>query len=335
MKNNYIIKLVFCSVSALCVIACGDRAKYPEYFRYAGSIAMDREQMAEVYGVPNDYSEWLFSMCNAAFDSDWDKLSRLTAVDKHEILETYFHNLANAMKGCLADSLMYYYQPFEKGLLPDVDSKAPTFGITQVIEAWYRLGSMTMAEHATMLSMSFNPPKTGTRYLERLADINLINGDSAAVEKYAGILGKYPEWTEEKRQIQARIPATDIIHAVIDPRAALRNLVESNHSNTMAYEYLLCYDLLTKDLVSFIKDYDSSMPSSRLFEEAALLYLAQNKRVSAQSLEFYSISEQTFRDFVEYDSIYRNDSDRIRTLQEKFFHTYWYYFNFATRNEKE
>ena len=42
---------------------------------------------------------------------------------------------------------------------------------------------MTMAEHASLLSMIFSPQNKSVRMVQRLAEINLINGDNEAARK--------------------------------------------------------------------------------------------------------------------------------------------------------
>ena len=65
---------------------------------------------------------------------------------------------------------------------------------------------------------------------------------------------------------------------------SLRNLVASNAGNLRAYEYLLCYHLLSKDLRSFVEDYVPGKVSSSIFAEALLIHLARQGNIRAEEL---------------------------------------------------
>ena len=331
------VKYTLIAVAAAILAGVGlfvasDFIRYPSFYRYGREIGLNPTEMREYYGKPDRDMEWLMELCLAGRDGDWNRVFELTAEDRKSQICTYFHNLAMAEKGHLADSLMYYYQPFETGLFISVKEGAKPFMVAQSGEVWYRLGAMTMAEHSAMLSLAFSPAKNGKAFLRRLADINFINSDRQATMKYARLLGKYPEWTDDKVRIRGYIATNDTIHLAADTRAVLRNLVKANRNNTMAYEYLLCYDLLTKDLNSFVKDYDQSMPSSALYEEAALIYLASENTFSGENIAKFRIREETYRKFVEFTDIFENGGN-MEELGNRFSHTYWFYFKFAQRNE--
>ena len=112
-------------------------------------------------------------------------------------------------------------------------------------------------------------------------------------------------------------------------------MLSSNHTNKMALDYLLCYDLLTKDLDAFIADYDPSLTASRLYEEAMLIFLAAKGGMSEENFSHYHISGETFRDFNRFVTIYKRDNGSAHNLTAEFGKSYWYYFYFAARNEKE
>lgn len=313
------------------------RLKYPYYFAYAGDTALSLSQMRSQQGRPSAEAEKRAGMCLEAERGNWEKVLELTAQDRRTLLGTYFHNLACAMQGHLADSLMRYYQPFSQGLFLPVKEGTSPFLIAQSGEVWYRLGAMTMAERSAMLAMTFSPVKAGPRFLRRLADINLINGDDYATLKYARLLGSYPEWTSEKERIKDFTAKYDTVHFSADCRSVLKILLQSNKDNSAAYEYLLCYDLLEKNIPFFIEDYDSSRPSSRLYEEAALIYLSGSGDMTLDNIIRFRISERTFREFEDFTSIYETGGDHRDRRLDKYRYTYWYYFKFAklVTNEKK
>lgn len=305
------------------------------YYSYGRQISLSPAGMIRHYGKPDKEKDWLLGLCVEADRGDWDKLAEMTAEDRKSELGTYFHNLANAAMGRLPDCLMDYYQPFERGLFLPVNESSTPFVIAQSGEVWYRLGELTMAEHSAMLGMAFSPNKSGEKFLRRLADINFINGDTEATMKYARLLGEYPEWTADKMQIKACLPQEDIIHSAGNIRPVLKNLLRSNSANLMAYQYLLCFDLLVKDIGAFIEDYDGNMPSSRLYEEAALIYMAANDAVTPDNLLKYNISGSTWEDFNSYSEAYKANEGKGQALQERFGKSYWFYYHYAQRNDKE
>lgn len=333
-------RICIISATALLVVASGIvlavfKPWFKYYYTYGQQISLSPVEMIRHYGRPDKEKDHLLGLCVEADRGNWDKLVEMTAEDRRTEMGTYFHNLANAVLGRMPDCLMDYYQPFERGLFLPVNEDSSPFVIAQSGEVWYRLGELTMAEHSAMLGMAFSPNKNGKKFLRRLADINFINGDIEATKKYAGLLGEYPEWTADKVQIKAFLPQEDIIHSASGIRPVLKNLLRSNSANLMAYQYLLCFDLLVKDIDSFIEDYDENMPSSRLYEEAALIHMAANDALTPDNILKFNISESTWKDFNTYSEIYKANEGKGHALQERFGKTYWFYYNYAQRNVKE
>lgn len=333
-RNIIIIVSAVILTAVLCVSALVFKPWFGYFYAYGRQISLSPVEMIEHYGSPDSDKNWILGLCLEADNGNWEKLSEMTSEDRKSELGTYFYNLSNAMMGRLPDCLMDYYQPFERGLFLPVNENSTPFIIAQSGEVWYRLGEMTMAEHSAMLGMAFSPNKTGEKFLRRLADINFIKGDTSAVRKYSNILGEYPEWTADKILISTYAPTGDIIHSASAIRPTLKNLLRSNGENLMAYQYLLCFDLLIKDLDSFIEDYNPNLPGSRLYQEAALIYMASNNAVNQENLQKYSISEQTFSEFTGYTDTYGKNGGKGAALQEKYGKTYWFYYHFARRNEK-
>lgn len=114
----------------------------------------------------------------------------------------------------------------------------------------------------------------------------------------------------------------------------LRVLLGSNPSNKTALDYLLCYDLLTKDLDAFVGDYDPSLTRSHLYEEAMLIFLAAKGGMTEENLRHYNITPQTLARFNRFVTIYKQDGGTGRNLTADFGKTYWYYFYFAVKNER-
>ena len=325
-------------------------ARYPYFRQYAAINGVSLREARKVWGHPDQISETAMGLAVEASRENWPAVAALAKEDRKSELGTYYYNLSNAMDGRLADKLMDYYQPFERGLFLPVGEHSSPFVIACAGDVWFALGDMTMAERDAMLGMLFSPAHTGSRYLRRLAETNLVSGDYEAASKYLRILlnsprdrewaqGRFPDaWNpayrmriEEKR---ALMPRFDYVHGMDQVQLTLRILLNSNPSNSMALDYLLCYDLLTKDLDAFVADFDPSLTRSHLYEEAMLIFLAAKGGMNDENFDHYHISAETLSRFNRFVSIYRRDNGSGSNLSGDFGKTYWYYFYFAVRNEK-
>lgn len=325
-------------IAAVCVAALGfvvfRTAKYNDFWRYARETGLRPKEAVKLFGRPSEESEWVMSMSNAAAREDWNRLDELTRQDRHTELGSYYRNLAKAMKGELSATLMDYYAPFERALFIPVEEESGRFAIAQSGDVWYQLGEMTMAEHSTILGLIFSESQKGRRYLQRLGDINLIWGDETAAEKYFKLTGKKSSLSEEQLLLKrSQLPRKDVIHSSSDYRTALKGLVEANPDNRPAYEYLLCLDLLCKDLRSFAEDYNPAMPGSRLYSEAGLILMATSGDHSAETAARFGVKEDVFNEFQQFTAMFGKAD--FKDMQDKFGKTYWFYFKYAMRNEKK
>lgn len=332
MKKTLKIPVIILACAAAIALAgwLSFRLCRPDSAKYWKSIGLSVPEGIRTFGYPNRSDEWYLSLSVAADNADWKKLEELTAEDRKTEVCTYFHNLAEAKLGKLSDNLLDYYQPFDRGLFLQVNSDSKPHVIAQSGEVWWQLGELTMAEHSTMLGMIFSPKKTGGRFFRRLAEINLAKGDAQAAAKYQKLYGK--PIGEDWKVKAALAPQADVIHRATDIRASLQALLESNPANMMAYEYLLCYDLLTKNLEAFVKDFKPGIKNCRLYEEAALIFMASTGNTGSEWINRFGVGEQTYREFVEFSTIFESNKD-LESLTPKFSKTYWYYFKFATLNE--
>ena len=299
-------------------------------------------------GKPNFYLEHLLAMDTHAYYGKWDKVSQLAQKDVRTGIGTYYYNLSNAMKGQLPEKLMNYYQPFSKGLFLPVDPSGNYLSFMAVNELWFQLGDMTLAEHSGILGMISTRDHRSARMLKRMAEINLINGDDEAALKYLRMLQKtwkYKQWAEKripgqqtpaiqqwlanKRQY---IPKSDTLRASADVRLSLRHLLESNPDNHLAYHYLLCYELLNKDIASFAKDFipGKGIPC-RLYHEAILIHLIRlNGNLTENDFKTYQFTPEVLQDFQNYTHIYEQNQGNGEALQAQYGKTYWFYYHFAT-----
>ena len=347
-------RIIGIAVAALALVAGASQAvfllRYPYFRQYAAQNGISLREARKAWGHPDQTSEVAMGLTVEAALENWDAVANLAAEDRRSEVGTYYYNLANAMRGQLPDRLLDYYQPFERGLFLPVGEKSTPFKIACAGDVWWALGDMTMAERDAMLGMLFSPAHTGSRYLRRLAETNLVAGDLQAASKYLRILlnsrrdrawarERLPEaWSPQYRQRieekRALMPRFDLVHGMDQTQLILRILLNSNPHNKMALDYLLCYDLLTKDLDAFVSDYDPSLTASHLYQEAMLIFLAAKGGMNSENYTHYNISQTTLERFNRFVTLYRQNNGSLENLTADFGKTYWYYFYFAVRNEK-
>lgn len=302
------------------------------------------------WSKPDLNREYVLSLDVEYYFGNDPKLRKHLRTDRQILWATYYRNLFNATHPSdinspvsLSRNLLEWNQPGTKGLILPVNPSASYLSILFANELWFTLGDMTMAEHCAMLSMIFSPRNTGSRMIKRLAEINLVNGDDKAALKYLRMLNKtllhknwaerrmpdrqspqVKDWLEKKRK---HIPTQDQLRSGEDAVSSLRNLVASNTGNLYAYEYLLCYHLLSKDIRSFGEDYIPGKVSSPIFAEAMLINLARQGNIRAEELIKYQIPVEKAKEFADYTQLYEA---KDVTLKDKYGKTYWFYYHFAT-----
>ena len=301
------------------------------------------------YNMPDLGREYLLALDSEMYFGRSEKVRKLLAEGEYRSPFTaYYYNLLNAQQNRLPDRLMDGYQPASQGLFLPVAPHSTYLTIYAANEVWFALGDMTMAEHAAILGMIFSPHHTGARAVKRLAEINLVNGDEAAAMKYLRLLQKtmcYRDWAERRipgkqtaevcqwlERKRLLLPATDTLRSSADIPLSLRHLLRNNPDNTLACDYLLCFDLLNKDIGAFAGDYREFAAKkfpSRLYAEGLLIYLA-GKKASLDEVEKWNIPPQVLDEFSEYTRLYEANGGNGAPLQAKYGKTYWFYFHYAT-----
>lgn len=267
---------------------------------------------------------------------------------------SYFANMALARKGLLTESLMEFYQPSHLALFLPVDPAQHWQSIFVSNEVFYLVGDMNMAQHSAMLGNTFSPYTRSSRMIKRLAEINMVNGDSAAATKYLRILTKtlfHRKWAEDRLNIiqlrvqenwltekRRQIPTADMLRKSGSPLESLQFHAEQNPENLIAVDYLLCYLLLDKELKAFREGFDQyyrklnrSVP--KVYAEALLVQLLASG-ASEQEAMSYSIDPETVKRFAAYTRIFDQTSGDINALKKQFGQTYWFYYHFASIQKK-
>jgi hypothetical protein len=258
--------------------------------------------------------------------------------------------MALTKKGILPEYLLDFYQPAASGLILPVAPNENWQSIFVSNEVFYLIGDMNFAQHSAMLGNTFSPYQRSSRMLKRLAEINMVNGDSTGANKYLRILSKtlfHKKWAENLQTInfttgtdkwltekRAQTPKIDTIRQSNNYLASLNFLVEQHPNNVVALDYLLCYHLLNKDLKSFKKVYDQygrsiDRPVPSLYSESLLIQLFASN-ADQKEVESYAISPKKIKDFADYMQIFEKTKGEINALTGRFGKSYWFYYHFAT-----
>jgi hypothetical protein len=303
-------------------------------------------------GAPNFKLERILRLDNEYYFGNMPKVIRLAQQSKDIDAETsYFFNLAQARQGTLADSLLNITQPLDQGLFIRTTPDMAMIDLYIEGELFYAWGDMTLAEHSTILANVFSPDNRNARMVKRLAEINLVNNDTTAAMKYLRILDKtlvYHRWAQQRmpgqqtKEVKAEIAEkqkyilhNDTIREPGDSRLILSSLLDANPRNTTARDYLLCSDLLRKDLGNFFADYNKyclqrQQPChNRLYQEALMICLAAQKATAATAAA-YQLSPTIAKEFSDYTDTYTQSKGDKSVLNGRFGRTYWYYFHFAS-----
>ena len=285
----------------------------------------------KAWSVPNLPYERVVGLDTETYREHWDKVLQLSKVDLYTEEASYCYNLALAMKGRLGDDLFDHSQNHHFSLLFPASSEQTVMTNAMAGEAWFQLGDMTVAEQSAITSLQASPKHTGARYLERLARVNLISGEEGAAMKYLTILGKtlfYGRWARsmmpglqdetvraQLSDAHARLARKDMVHQLERPRELLLGLLEADPANAAARNYLLCYDLLTYDLDAFMQDFTPDMIGARLYQEAVLLWLTLQGRLTPDEISRYGM-----------DLSVSDRMNRFGMNPAAFKNTYWYYY---------
>lgn len=289
--------------------------------------------------MPETAFERSLDISNSYYFGRYDYVvSKVPQLSQPSKVEQFYYYLVNAQRGTLADNLLTLNNP-DLGTLNSIGEKTPVLIINMMNDLYYAVGDMTYTERAAMVANVFSPQNRNSRYIKRLAEANLISGDTVAAMKYLRLLSHtllYRKWAadhtpatmsvrvsaeiEQKRKYRN---SQDTLRIGDNCRTILTELLESNANNTVALDYLLCTDLLLKDIDNFKNDYDRYCISTGkprikpLYQQALMIWLAGT-----------GASEGDWHKYIVDLSLL----NRFKTYNENrgsvaFSDTYWYYFD--------
>jgi len=219
-------------------------------------------------------------------------------------------------------------------------------------EILYQLGLTNASQEYAFESMETIPSMgKSARVIKRLAETNMINGQYKVSEKYLKLLEKtifYRKWAKrsmtllnneerinsdpvlgKKRKFMVR---NDYFFHIKNIEAALNRMVKENPENKLAFEYLMAFYMINKDLRNFInlipameKMQYAKVPVS--YQEAIMYIIGLNNEDPMTNSPQY-VSQDTKLRMKAYGDIYTAYPDARARLEKKFSGTYWYYLHF-------
>lgn len=283
-------------------------------------------------------------------NQDWHEIIRMAnKKDPDTPLSVTCLNLALYKDGSMGNSMFRYFQNGPEGLLPAFqrDFTSPLIAG----EIYYHLGFLNTAMRYSFEAMEALPDyKKSSRAMLRIAEINLLNGEYKVAEKYLQILkhtlfyraqaeemleclgdeqkiNKNTQWSLLKKYRMR----DDFLFSENEKDQMLGLLFVNDQTNKMAFEYLMAYTLLIKDLEHFIQYYPlgkklgyKEIPAH--YQEA-LLYYWVNTGHDLASLP-WSIDKAVVQNYINFAKTLSAGGDSHSMLRG-FSQTYWYYLQFV------
>jgi len=219
-------------------------------------------------------------------------------------------------------------------------------------EIFYNIGLVNASQEYAFESMETIPNLgKSARNIKRLAETNLINGQFEVSRKYLNLLEKtifYRKWAKravtflyneekinndpawgEKRKFMVH---GDYFFHVRNIEASLNRMVKEHPDNRIAFEYLMAFYMINKDLRNFMNCIPimerlsyKTVPSA--YQEAVLYIIGLNESDPFARAPVY-VSQSTKSRMKAYADIYTAYPDARERLEKNFAGTYWYYLHF-------
>lgn len=260
-------------------------------------------------------------------------------------------NLSLAKTGQLGNKMFIYDQKGVNGLfLPFArEYVAPMMGN----EIFFHLSLTNASQYYAFESMETIPNHNkSARMIKRLAETNLINGNYGTSEKYLKLLEKtifYGKWAKETRTYlydDNRVAAhpvygekrkfavrNDYFFHVLNMEAVLHRMIRENPDNRMAFEYLMAFYLVNKDLRNFSglipqleKMNYREIPIS--YQEAMLYIIGLTTTDPFSAAPSY-INPNVRSRMKAFADIYTKYPEPEERLRRNYSDTYWYFLHFG------
>ena len=234
--------------------------------------------VASWFGIKASFDAMTYDLIDYDFlvrTEQWDKIfEKAEKKPATTPLSVSCVNLALSQKGMLADRLFEFYQNGGEGLFPTFtrDMISPV----STAEIFFRLGMVNDAERYMFEAQEAIPNhRKSARLTRRIIECEIINGNYQVAAKLLRRLQKtlfYSNWANQMMALlgnekainrhpiygklrKYREKKQDFLFSDREMDQMLGLLFLNDNHNRMAYEYLMCYELLQRDLEKFVQYY--------------------------------------------------------------------------------
>ena len=315
--------------------------------------------VASWFGIKASFDAMTYDLIDYDFlvrTEQWDKI--IEKAEKKPAttpLSVSCVNLALSQKGMLADRLFEFYQNGGEGLFPTFtrDMISPV----STAEIFFRLGMVNDAERYMFEAQEAIPNyRKSARLTRRIIECEIINGNYKVAAKLLRRLQKtlfYSNWANQTMALlgnekainqhpiygklrKYREKKQDFLFSDREMDQMLGLLFLNDNHNRMAYEYLVCYELLQRDMEKFMQyyplgrfvDYDH-IPRS--FQE--ILIGNWMKTHSDPRTIPYSVDAQNVNNTLNFIQLYMQNPKNPQLGQQPYVSNAWHYMVIQDKEE--
>ena len=307
--------------------------------------------VASWFGIKASFDEMTYELIDYDFlvrTEQWDKI--IEKAEKKPAttpLSVSCVNLALSQKGMLADRLFEFYQNGGEGLFPTFtrDMISPV----STAEIFFRLGMVNDAERYMFEAQEAIPNyRKSARLTRRIIECEIINGNYQVAAKLLRRLQKtlfYSNWANQMMALlgnekainrhpiygklrKYREKKQDFLFSDREMDQMLGLLFLNDNHNRMAYEYLMCYELLQRDMEKFMQYYPlgrfvgyDHIP--RTFQE--ILIGNWMKTHSDPRTIPYSVDAQNVNNTLNFIQLYMQNPKDSQLNQQPYVSNAWHY----------
>ena len=307
--------------------------------------------VASWFGIKASFDEMTYDLIDYDFlvrTEQWDKI--IEKAEKKPAttpLSVSCVNLALSQKGMLADRLFEFYQNGGEGLFPTFtrDMISPV----STAEIFFRLGMVNDAERYMFEAQEAIPNyRKSARLTRRIIECEIINGNYQVAAKLLRRLQKtlfYSNWANQTMALlgnekainrhpvygklrKYREKKQDFLFSDREMDQMLGLLFLNDNHNKMAYEYLVCYELLQRDMEKFMQYYPlgrfvgyDHIPRS--FQE--ILIGNWMKTHSDPRTIPYSVDAQNVNNTLNFIQLYMQNPKNPQLDQQPYVSNAWHY----------
>ena len=307
--------------------------------------------VASWFGIKASFDEMTYDLIDYDFlvrTEQWDKI--IEKAEKKPAttpLSVSCVNLALSQKGVLADRLFEFYQNGGEGLFPTFtrDMISPV----STAEIFFRLGMVNDAERYMFEAQEAIPNyRKSARLTRRIIECEIINGNYKVAAKLLRRLQKtlfYSNWANQMMALlgnekainrhpvygklrKYREKKQDFLFSDREMDQMLGLLFLNDNHNKMAYEYLMCYELLQRNMEKFMQYYPlgrfvgyDHIPRS--FQE--ILIGNWMKTHSDPRTIPYSVDAQNVNNTLNFIQLYMQNPKNPQLDQQPYVSNAWHY----------